>query len=109
MTLREQRVTFTKNLALLILKAFEWGYEVAIDEATEHLTVKDPTSDHIKGSKHHVGLACDLLLYRDGEYLTSSDDYKDLGTYWKSLDPNLTWGGDFNRVVDANHFSYGEK
>ena len=110
MTLKEQRIQFTKCLAMLILKAFEWGYGVAIDEATDHITVKDPTTDHIKGSFHEIGLACDLLLYNeDGEYLKDSKDYEDLGNYWKSLDSNCTWGGDFNRVKDGNHYSYGEK
>ena len=105
MTLRQKRVRFTHCLALLLHRMFMEGYEVAIDEATEHLTKRDPTSDHGASSMHHIGLAEDLNLYKDGKYLSMTEDHKRFGEFWESLDPNLTWGG---RFEDGNHYSYGE-
>lgn len=106
MTLREARCAFTQCLAELVLLAKTLGYEVAFDEVTERITEKDPTSDHMKNSLHHIGLAGDLLIYKDGKYLTSTEEYTLLGTEWEQMgvrkDLPLRWGG---RFKDGNHFS----
>lgn len=108
MTLREARCKFTQAIALLITYAISLGYEVAIDEALDRLTVKDPTSDHMPNSLHHIGLAADLNLYLDGKWLDKTDHHLLLGTWWErlgvTLDLPLTWGGRFN---DGNHYSLG--
>lgn len=107
MTLRESRVEFTSKIPRLIDKAFELGFEVAIDEATVHLTQKNPTGNHRPGSNHYEGLAVDLILYKDGFYVESTEAYTELGEYWETLgqrsETPLRWGGRFN---DGNHFSY---
>jgi hypothetical protein len=82
------------------------GYEVAFDEGTEHITDKDPTSDHKRGSKHELGLAMDILLYIDGIYQITTEAHKIFGEYWESLNPRCSWGGRFN---DGNHYSFDEK
>ncbi len=105
MSLREDRCTFTLLVTHLIQEMVRRGYEAALDEATEHLTAKDPTSDHKQGSFHHQGLAVDLLLYKDGVYLKRTEDYTEFGEYWESLNPKCSWGGRFS---DGNHFSFGE-
>jgi len=106
MTLREARCAFTLALAYLIIEARTRGFEVALDEATERLTEKDPTSDHRLGSLHHDGLAADLLLYKAGVYLAKTEDYRPLGEWWEAYGfankLPLAWGGRFN---DGNHFS----
>lgn len=106
MTLRQARCRFTEALAKLILWAAASGYEIAIDEATERLTEKDPTSDHMPGSLHHIGLAADLNLYKDGKYLAMTSDHTPLGEYWEALGRDLglplRWGG---RFKDGNHYS----
>jgi len=107
-TLRQARCAYSICVAELVLYAVAQGYEVALDEGTERLTEKDPTSDHMKGSLHHLGLAQDLLLYKNGVYLTQTDQYLPLGQFWKELGVKkglpLTWGGDF-KSPDGNHFS----
>jgi len=106
MTLRQARCAFSICVAELILYAVSQGYEIALDEGTERLTEKDPTSDHKTGSLHHIGLAQDLLLYLKGVYLTDTPSYAFLGQFWQELGIKkglpLAWGGDFN---DGNHFS----
>lgn len=107
-SLREDRCAFTVALCDLVRWAVEHGYEVALDEVTERLTAKDPTSDHRPGSLHHSGLAADLLLYLKGDYLTKTEDYYTLGVHWEALGElrnlPLRWGGRFSQP-DGNHFS----
>lgn len=105
MTLRSARCKFTSLIALLIQHAVVLGYECALDEATERVTNKDPTSDHMPGSLHHLGLALDLNLYKDGRYITNDEGHRELGAYWKGLHPDCKWGGDFART-DYNHYSF---
>lgn len=102
MTLREKRVLFTQLLAQHILWLFAQGYEVALDEVTERLTERDPTSDHRHGSLHHLGLAADLNLYRKGLWLSLTVEHSDSGKHWESLHPLCRWGGRFG---DGNHYS----
>lgn len=105
LSLREKRCRFTQLVALLIQEANAMGFECALDEVTERITEKDPTSDHMKGSLHHSGLACDLLLYRDGVYLTRTEDHAPLGAWWEAQGTDelrTAWGG---RFKDGNHYS----
>lgn len=106
MTLREARCAFTLAVADLIAWAVMHGYEVALAEGMERLTERDPTSDHMPNSLHHVGLAQDLDLYRDGKYLTQTEDHRPLGEKWEELGRRrglpLAWGGHFK---DGNHYS----
>ncbi len=99
MNLRESRCKFTVLFAIkLIPKAIELGYEPAFDEITQH-----QDKGHKVGSLHYAGCAGDLLLYKNGNYCLEQKDYKELGEYWESLDPNCKWGG---RWGDGNHMSY---
>ena len=99
MTLNERQWRFCYLSSLLILHAFAKGYKARYDDAYA-------TDGHIMGSYHYEHLALDLPLFdADGVYLTETEDYRFLGEYWESLDPECTWGGRFD---DGNHFSYGE-
>jgi hypothetical protein len=108
MTLREARCTFSRALAELVLRAGDLGFEIAFDEVTDRVTEKDPTTDHMKGSLHEIGLAADLLLYKDGKYLVDTADYTSLGVLWEEMGKQrnlaFTWGGRFTKK-DGNHFS----
>lgn len=104
MTLRQKQVEFCKILPRLIDKAFELGYEVTLGDA-----YRDPRLHGEVGVKlgyghpkscHKLRLAIDLNLFKDGKFLTTTEDHRPLGEWWESV--GGTWGGRFN---DANHYS----
>lgn len=122
MSLREKRCYFTA----LVAKVIEFinstpGMRVACDE----FTVKTPRPVRMengtigffrdavhgaRGSKysfHNEGLAVDLLIYRDGEYISKGDDpfWIELDRFCRRLDPSFGLGIGWH---DANHLSYGE-
>jgi hypothetical protein len=103
MILREARCLFTFLLCDLILWGKAKGYDIAFDEVTEKITERDPTSDHMKNSLHHSGLAADLILYKNGTYLFKTEDYRELGEHWETIHNHCKWGGRFS---DGNHFSF---
>ena len=100
MTLGQKQRKFTRMVADLIIFAYDQGYELSFGDAA-----RMDNKGHVKDSFHYKRLAVDLNLFKDGEYLTTTEAHAPLGEYWKSL--GGTWGGDFERK-DGNHYSYGE-
>lgn len=94
MKLREKRIAFSIAISQLILWATGEGMEVCFDR--EGLP-------HMKNSLHYKGLAKDINLYRNGEYMTATEDYRALGEKWETMHPLARWGGSFS---DGNHFSF---
>src|SRR5699024_1170004 len=95
---------FTRMVADLIVYAYEQGYELSLGDA-----YRDPRSHGAVGQKigyssanslHKERLAIDLNLFKDGKFLTATEDHLPLGEFWESL--GGTWGGRFN---DGNHYS----
>lgn len=56
----------------------------------------------IKKTLHEDSLAVDLNLFVGGVYRSLTEDYKEAGLFWESLNPLCVWGGRFG---DGNHFS----
>jgi hypothetical protein len=109
MTLGQKQRKFAECAAHLILKAYEMGYEVTLGDA-----YRDPRAFGAMGqrigygrsrSNHKVRLAIDLNLFKDGQYLTSTEDHRPLGMWWETEYGHLgaSWGGHFN---DGNHYSF---
>ena len=100
--LGNKRKKFTKFLVLLLTNMLNAGYKPMIGK--DGLKHKD-------GSLHFEGLAEDIdLCDSTGNYLTSTEDHKRFGEFWKSLDPDCRWGGDFkddkgDPKPDGNHYS----
>jgi len=103
-SLSSKQRSFTRMVGLLIEYAYQQGYELTFGDA-----YRDPRLHGAVGVKkgygaasscHKLRLAVDFNLFRDGKYLTSTDDYLPLGKYWESI--GGTWGGRFS---DGNHFS----
>ena len=129
MTLRERRVRFTiltANLIQRIATNEQWQWsagmptvlkvEVAMDEwtvhnprmvkvGTERVVAQDRV--HNPNGLHPHGLACDLLIYINGKYLTNGAHpiWAEIDSIARSMDPDFGLGISFN---DANHLSYGE-
>lgn len=103
-TLGQKQRRFTKMVANLIDFAYANGYELTFGDA-----YRDPRLHGDMGvkkgyghskSNHKIRLAVDFNLFKDGKFLTSSEDHKPLGEYWEGI--GGTWGGRFN---DGNHYS----
>lgn len=106
MSLGKMQRKFTRMVALLISWAYDNGYELTLGDAYRdprvHGEVGEKKSYSSANSLHKSRLAIDLNLFKDGVWLTSSEDHRPLGDYWKSI--GGTWGGDFPNP-DGNHYS----
>ena len=104
MTLGQKQRNFTMMVSILIQYAYEQGYEMTLGDAYRdprvHGAVGSKESYSSSQSLHKSRLAIDLNLFRDGKYLTATEDHKPLGEFWESI--GGTWGGRFN---DGNHYS----
>lgn len=107
-SLREKRTRFTRYVPRLIDKAFELGYFAAGNEWLRTVAQAQANANSGAGIAHSVhldGLAIDLNLYRaDGTYIVDGTGHTELGAYWKTLQPDFCWGGDFSKR-DFNHYS----
>lgn len=106
MTLRQMQSEFVRMVAMLIQFADKEGYELTFGDAYRdprvHGDFGERKSYASPNSVHKVRLAIDFNLFKDGKYLTSSEDHKPLGEYWESI--GGSWGGRF-RFNDGNHYS----
>lgn len=99
MSLQRLQSEFAICVARLILRADQLGYQVTFGDA-----YRDPrvTYGH-PNSVHRKRLAVDLNLFKNGKYLTATEDHAILGQWWKAQHPLARWGGDFE---DGNHYSF---
>lgn len=103
-TLGQKQRRFTRMVSLLIEFAYQQGYELTFGDAYRdprvHGDVGVKKSYSSANSVHKSRLAVDFNLFKNGVYLTGSDDHRELGEFWESI--GGTWGGRFN---DGNHYS----
>jgi len=97
MNLRKLQSKFAEAVGKLITFAYESGYEVTLGDTYPG------KYKHSKNGKHPLGLAIDINLFKDGNYLIETSDHKLLGSYWKAL--GGIWGGDFENK-DGNHYEW---
>jgi len=106
MTLGQKQRLFTALIAKLIEYAYAHGYELTFGDAFRDPRVHGQMGVKVgyshASSNHKQRLAVDFNLFRDGVFLSNTEDHKTLGEYWESLDPLCRWGGRFN---DGNHYS----
>lgn len=108
MTVGEQQRLFTRLIASLIQYAYAQGYELTFGEAwrtPEMVAIYAQRGSGSKNSVHPDRLAVDFNLFKDGRFLTTTEDHAPLGAFWKSLHPLCRWGGDFPTRPDGNHYS----
>lgn len=107
MTLIQKQQEFVRYVADLIQWATTNGYELTFGECYRTPEQAAWNAEHGTGIEHSLHcsrLAIDLNLFRDGQLLTTAADYKPLGEFWKSLDDDCKWGGDWQKL-DVDHFS----
>lgn len=106
MTLGDKQRKFTLMIAQLVIFAYSRGYELTFGDS-----YRDPRVFGNVGEKegygrarslHKMRLAVDFNLFKDGKFLQSTEDHKELGEFWESL--GGTWGGRFSGG-DGNHYS----
>ncbi len=106
-TLRQKQTRFALAVALLIQEADKRGYCVTIGEVERtaaQAAANAASGSGILNSLHCQRLAIDLHLFKDGRYITDSEGHAELGRWWKELNPDHRWGGDFAKR-DFNHYS----
>jgi len=107
MTLREKQSMYAKLVGQLILKAYELGYEVTLGDAYRdprlHGKIGEKKGYGFSNSCHKLRLAIDLNLFKNGEFLDSTEDHRELGEWWEKQHTFCRWGGRFN---DGNHYSF---
>ena len=104
MKLGKQQELFSRMYPILILYMQACGYEVRTGDVWAR-------AGHSKNSFHYKKLAIDINLFKDGKYLTRTEDHEQFGLFWESL--GGTWGGRFkdsngNPKPDGNHYSLFE-
>jgi hypothetical protein len=103
-----QQEEFARSAAKLIQKAGELGFTVTLGEAWRSPEQAALNAQHHTGiahSLHTERLAIDLNFFKDGVYLSKTEDLKEIGEWWKGLGAHYRWGGDFQHLPDGNHFS----
>ncbi len=107
MTLGEKQRRFSGLVGKLIEWCYANGYGLTLGECyrtPEQAALNAKSGAGISNSLHTKRLAIDVNLFINGVYQQDSAAYKPLGDYWKTLDPDAAWGGDFSKP-DGNHFS----
>ena len=94
-TLRQKQSRFVRMVGLLIDYAYLQGFELTFGDAYA-------LTGHKENSLHGKRLAIDLNLFRNGEYLTTTEAHLPLGEFWERI--GGTWGGRFS-TPDGNHYS----
>ena len=110
MTLGKKQRLFTRMIAKLIEYAYANGYELTFGDAYRdprlHGDVGVKKSYSSAKSLHKSRLAVDFNLFKNGQYLTTTEAHKPLGEYWESI--GGSWGGRFGEnggTADGNHYS----
>lgn len=55
-------------------------------------------------SYHLRRLAVDLNFFKAGELIYDRAQLAEVGTFWESLDPKNSWGGNWSSFKDLPHF-----
>lgn len=110
--------TFSINLAKLIQEIYKWDHTCSMGECwrtPEMAAIYAKRGTGIKDSQHCKKLAADLNLFKDGVLLSDTESHRHFGVYWKSLNPQNRWGGDWDGDGevdpgdnDGNHYEMRE-
>ena len=104
--LGEKQELFMRLLPGLLNQVHAMGYQLRGGDLfrapSVHGEMGEKKSYSAANSCHKLKLAIDLNLFKDGEFLTDTEDHRPIGEWWESLHPLCRWGGRWN---DGNHYS----
>lgn len=104
-TLGQKQRRFTRLTGMLIEYAYAHGLELTYGEAwrtPEQAVLNAKSGKGVANSLHCDRLAIDFNLFREGQWLATTEDHRPLGEFWESLADDCCWGGRFG---DGNHYS----
>lgn len=107
MSLGAKQERFSTSLADLILYLDAENIGVRLKEAwrsPETAKIYAEKGKGIANSNHCKSIAADLILSVNGSVVWDGPAYEKAGSYWLSLSPDHSWGGNFTRR-DVYHFS----
>ena len=99
MTLGDKQEKFAEMVMLLLIWLHHMGYKVRLGHAMRCQNCKVG----IANSEHKKKLAIDINLFKDGKYLTRTEDHLPPGEYWESIGGR--WGGRLTKP-DGNHYQF---
>jgi len=106
MKLGEKQELFMRLMPRLIDHIHSQGYEIRGGDLLRDERVFGKLGEKKgyghKNSCHKLKIAIDLNLFKDGQFLTTTEDHKLIGEWWEKQHPLCRWGGRFN---DGNHYS----
>jgi len=108
MRLSEKQVKFTGMLGKLLV--FASDNEIPIKIVELYRSPEKQFNLYKKGktktlnSSHIKGLAVDLAIIKDGQYITEETAYVSLGEYWEEV--GGVWGGSWHTFKDSVHFGF---
>lgn len=115
MTLRQKQSIFAFHVARLLLHMNTNSYEFTLGEVYRSPQEAKRLYDLYKAGKgpratlnslHTKKLAIDINLFKNGQYLESTESHKVFGKWWENQHPNCNWGG---RYGDGNHYEFLEQ
>ena len=105
MTLSDLQWQHLQNIAVLVLYAARRGWKLTQGRSKQypgdvHYT---PTSQHNKALANDLNLFKwrDMEVMSGWQYVSSTEEHRELGEFWESLSPHSRWGG---RFEDGNHY-----
>ena len=107
MTLGQKQRLFTGLVSNLIEFTYYSGFELTFGEAwrpPETAKIYAQEGRGIPTSLHLDRLGIDLNLFKDGEWLTDTEDHRPLGEFWERQHELCVWGGRFKKP-DGNHYA----
>lgn len=105
-TTGEAQRLFMRLLPRLIDYIHSKGYECTAGDAYRDPRVFGEVGERLgyghPKSNHKRRMAFDVNLFKDGAYLSKTEDHKPFGEWWQKQHPLCRWGGEFE---DGNHYS----
>ena len=112
MSMVQEQAAFLKHVCKLIQYAFDMGFVVTGGELERKIEMQEiyvrTGRSKTMDSRHLKKCAVDLNFFtEENGKLTLTYDVaklKPLGQFWESLDPQNSWGGNWNSFKDIPHF-----